>query len=139
MSTLKINYNPKILKRDLYLGVAWEILAIATLFLAKGNYWLLSVNLILATLYHGRFVYRNMKPYLLIENGVLTKNSFPKKSMKLCDITRIKKFGEDFELETSEEKIKINAALIAPVSLKVLNEFLGGIELAPNLTPFSKK
>ncbi|QLE02319.1 hypothetical protein HX109_12400 [Galbibacter sp. BG1] len=116
MDAIKINYNKKILQRDLFYGVVWEILAIATLFFTDGNYWLLSVNLILATLYHGRFVYRNINPYLLIENGVLTKNSFPKKSIKLSDITRIKKFGEDFEVETSEEKIKINAALIAPVS-----------------------
>jgi len=84
----------------LILGVLW--LRQGTLLVLVAGY------LMLGLLYLGVFGFMYLKPYLVMEKGMLTKNGLQPKRIRLADIDQIKKLDGEMILKTKDDTLKIN-------------------------------
>ena len=80
--------------------------------------------IILGLFYLVVFGFMYLKPYLIIENGILTKNGLIPKKIKLSEIDQIKKLQGEIILKTKENSLKINTYYIDTKSLQDLLRIL---------------
>lgn len=132
---MKIKYSKTRLFSNLLLGSLFTIMG--GLKLIEGaannfNYF----QLILGFVMMGSFFFEKHHQYLKIENGILTKNNFRRKSLKLKEVVQIKSFPGKIKLFSSEESLSIKTGIIDEDSIKNLYPVLGSLELDPQENPF---
>ncbi len=104
---MRIRFKPRILRLNLILGLIWLIFGV--LWLWQGTLLVLVAGyLMLALLYLTVFGFMYLKPYLIIEKGMLTKNGLQPKRIRLADIDQIKKVDGEMILKTKDDTLKIN-------------------------------
>jgi hypothetical protein len=81
------------------------------------------IGLVILILIQGLFRYT--KPYLIIENGLLTRNTIPIKRLWIKEITEINRVSRGiYVLTTPSQKVKIYGDLCAGLSHQELEELL---------------
>lgn len=134
---MKIRYSKKRLYSNLILGILFSILGILRIAEETANY-LIYFQLGLGIFMIAIFIFENYYQYLRIENGVLTRYSFRRKSLKLAEVHKIRKFAGDYILHTSETKLKINSELVSNHQQAELESLLRSLEVAFEETPVKK-
>lgn len=134
---MKIKYSKKRLYSNLLLGVLFGIMGV--LKISEGsadylNYFQLALGLFMI----GVFFFESYYQYLKIENGVLTRYSFRRKSVKLSEVEKIRKFAGDYILFTSEKKLKINSELVNKGQTADLESILRSLDIPFEETPVKK-
>jgi hypothetical protein len=134
---MKIHYTKKRLRAHLIQGMVWLIFSLTLMGIDTSFPNGMDTGyLLIAALFMGSYFYERHYQYLTLDEDTIQKNSLIGKPMRLNEIQRIKKFAGDYILETETAKMTINTQIIAPDSLKMLDEALAGLELPPQLTPF---
>lgn len=137
---MRIKYSKKRLYSSFFLGGIFALLALMRLVENPEHPWLYYIQLFLGLLGVGAYFYENHFQYLIIYNGILTKNTLKRKAIQLNKITRIKSFAREIKLFTSEEKLSINTQLIDNNSNIDLLKVLGSLEVKDNpFTSYSTK
>jgi hypothetical protein len=129
---MKIRYSKKRLFSSLILGGMFTALSLLGIFNQPENPWISYLQLFLGLFVIGAYFYENHFQYLSIESGLVTKNSFKRKSLQLDKISKIQSFPGKIKLFTSEEKLCINTELIADDSRNDLLKVLGTLEVENN-------
>ena len=129
---VKIRYTKKRLFSSLILGGMFAAFGLLRLLEEPENSWLYYLQLLFGLFAVGAYFYERHFQYLLIENGILTKNSIRRKSLQLDKITRIHSLPGRIKLFTSEEKLSINTELIEDDSRNDLLKVLGSLEVEHN-------
>ena len=82
----------------------------------------------------GIYIFENSRQYLIIQNGVITKNGFQPKSLKLDEIKHIRDFAGDYILKTEQDELTITKSFIEENSLLDLEKVLNALDLKTNDT-----
>lgn len=125
---MKIRYKNKRLKYNLIFGSLWFVIGISGVIFSPENIFVYGY-LIIGVLQLGTYLFENKKQYLTIENGMIIKNNLKSKSVKLKDITQVKKFAGDYILQTNSTELRINIDYIDPKSLSELTSLLATLEI----------
>lgn len=133
---MTIRYKQKRLNMNLFIGIAWFVIAILAVTYIGETSWIDYGYFVVALLYLGQYIYEYRNQYLIIENGRIQKNSLFGKSIALHEITWIKKIAGDYILKTDSQELTINTQLIEQKSMIELNRVLEQLDLAPEKTPF---
>ncbi|MFD0933545.1 hypothetical protein ACFQ0R_13145 [Psychroflexus salinarum] len=128
---MKIGFNKTRLSAHLILGFVWIIIGILNLSSKDLENWIGYVFIILGVLYLVHFFYDRKNKYLIIENGMITKNILYgfKNKMDLDAIQEIQKVKGNYILKSKTQKLKINLDLIDNSSLNKLIEVLRNLNL----------
>ena len=86
----------------------------------------------------GIFLFERYNQYLKIENGVLVKYSFRRRSMVLSEIEKIRKFAGDYILNSGGKKLKINSELVSKQQKTELESLLRSLDIPFEETPAKK-
>ena len=129
---MQIKYSKKRLFSGFFLGGLFALFALLRLIDDPENPWLYFLQLLLGLFVVAASLYERHYQYLQIVNGVLTKNSFRRKSIPLEEVIRIESLPGKIKLFTSEEKLSINTELIAEDSRNDLLGILGSLEVEHN-------
>lgn len=70
------------------------------------------------------YLFENKKQYVTFKNGEIIKNTLFPKKIKLSDIKSIKHFSGDIRLVTANGTLVIDAQIVDPTSLAVLENTL---------------
>lgn len=132
---MKIKYSKTRLFSNLLLGSLFSIWGGLKIMDGTADYFN-SFQLVLGLLMVGNYFFERKYQYLRIEYGVLTKNSFRRKTVTLKEIVKIESFPGKIRLLTSEEKLIINLQVIEEDSCKDLYPVLGSLDLGSNDNPF---
>jgi len=135
---MRIRYKKKRLYANLILGIIWIAFGVFMLYEDGNSRFTKYGYLVIGVLYIIPFLYNFKYQYLLIENGVIKKNTGFGKTLSLKDIISIKKFAGDYTLITENEKMKINTELIDKNSLVELNKVLDKLELPVEKSQLTK-
>lgn len=84
------------------------------------------------------FIFENYYQYLNIEDGVITKYSLRRRSLKLAQVEKIRKFAGDYTLYSSEKQLKINSELVNKHQRPELEKVLRSLEIPFEETPATK-
>ena len=125
---MKIRFTKKRLKHYLIFGILWLVFGITAVIFDSENVFNY-VHLIIGILYFGTYLFENNKQYLIIENGIISKNHLIPKKINLNEIRRINKFGGDYILKTDSTELRINTELIEEKSLEELHTLLDNLNL----------
>ena len=125
---MKIRFTKKRLKHYLIFGILWLVFGITAVIFDSENVFNY-VHLIIGILYFGTYLFENNKQYLIIENGIISKNHLIPKKINLNEIRRINKFAGDYILETDSTELRINTELIEEKSLEELHTLLDNLNL----------
>lgn len=128
---MTIYYTKRRLKIQLILALGYLILSSAALIFDSFNFFNIGF-LVLGLISLGTYLFENHKQYLTIANGVLIKNTFSPKSIKLDEINQIKKFAGDYILKTEQNELRINISYIEKDSLFELEKVLNSLGLNKN-------
>ena len=134
---MKVKYKKKHLNTNLFIGIAWAIFGVSTLFFVDNTSWTRYGYVVVSILYLGQYFYEYQNQYLTIQNGTIRKNSWFGKKMELNKITWIKKFAGDYILKTEKQELTINTKIVDEKSLPELNRILRELNLSPEKTPFA--
>jgi len=129
MKNIKIKYKNKILKSNLFFGGIWLLFGIISLLTKENIHWSDYGYIVLALLYFAHYIYVNLNPYIRIEDGVISTNTFLSKKISLYKIQQIKKIDNEYILVAGQTELKINTSLIEDNSLKKLNTVLNNLDL----------
>ena len=124
---MSIPYNKNQQRKEFVFGILMVIIAIPLIWSEPGNplrYYPVVFGLLLI----GSYFFKQKYPYLKIEGDVLTVYKIRRKSLKLSEVNKIKKFAGEFTLCTSEDKIKIYSELIDRNSKAELNELIDSLD-----------
>jgi hypothetical protein len=91
----------------------------------------------MALLYLGQYMFERQNQYLTITQDEIKVNNLFRKRIKLSDISRIKKFADDYKIIADEKVITINTKIIDQESLSELNELLVKLNLPSDKSPFA--
>ena len=125
---MKIRFTKKRLKHYLIFGILWLVFGITAVIFDSENVFNY-VHLIIGILYFGTYLFENNKLYLIIENGIISKNHLIPKKINLNEIRRINKFAGDYILKTDSTELRINTELIEEKSLEELHTLLDNLNL----------
>ena len=125
---MKIRFTKKRLKHYLIFGILWLVFGITAVIFDSENVFNY-VHLIIGILYFGTYLFENNKQYLIIENGIISKNHLIPKKINLNEIRRINKFAGDYILKTDSTELRINTELIEEKSLEELHTLLDNLNL----------
>ena len=125
---MKIRFTKKRLKHYLIFGILWLVFGTTAVIFDSENVFNY-VHLIIGILYFGTYLFENNKQYLIIENGIISKNHLIPKKINLNEIRRINKFAGDYILETDSSELRINTELIEEKSLEELHTLLDNLNL----------
>jgi len=128
---LKIKYSNTRLFSSLLLGSLFSIWGGLKFFEEAASYFNY-FQMILGLMMVGNFFFARHYQYLQIVNGLLTKNSFRRKSIQLKNVCQIQSFPGKIKLFTSEEHLNINTELIEDHSRNELLKVLGSLEIENN-------
>lgn len=134
---MKIHYTEKRLRTNHFHCIICFLFAVAWLVYFDSR-WVGIGWLMLSLLYIGSYFFERNNQYLTLESRSICKNRPLSKPMNLDEVRRIQKLEGDYILITDTSEMKINTQIIAPDSLEALDRVLSGIELPPQLTPFSR-
>jgi len=124
----EIKFTKRRLNNFFYYGSLWLLLGGGAVYF-DSSFSLNYGYIVIGVLFVGTSIYERIKKYLTIEDGVLTKNRFPVRSIKLEDITDIRRTYKNCILTTIEGKeLKINMDLIEEDSLVELNFILDNLD-----------
>ncbi|HER40697.1 MAG TPA: hypothetical protein ENO10_05705 [Salinimicrobium catena] len=98
------------------------------------NYFQLTLGLFMI----GLFLFESYYQYLKIQNGMLIKYSFRRKSLKLSEVEKIKKFASDYILYSTGKKVKINSELVNKNQKAELDNLLRSLDIPFEETPAKK-
>ena len=134
---MKIKYSKKPLYSNLVLGALFSLMGI--LKISEGSADTLNYfQLILGLFMTGLFLFESYHQYLKIENGMLIKYSFRRKSLKLSEVEKIKKFAGDYILYSTGKKVKINSELVKKNQKAELENLLRSLDIPIEETPTKK-
>ena len=125
---MKIRFTKKRLKHYLIFGILWLVFGTTAVIFDSENVFNY-VHLIIGILYFGTYLFENNKQYLIIENGIISKNHLIPKKINLNEIRRINKFAGDYILKTDSTELRINTELIEEKSLEELHTLLDNLNL----------
>lgn len=129
---MKIKYSNTRLFSSLLLGSLFSIWGGLKFFEEAAGYFNY-FQLILGLMMVGNFFFERHYQYLQIVDGLLTKNSFRRKSIQLKNVCQIQSYPGKIKLFTSEEKnLSINTGLISDNSRHDLLVILGALEVENN-------
>lgn len=132
---MKIRYSKTRLFSNLLLGSLFTLWGTVKWLEGSASYFGY-LQLLLGILMVGNFFFERHNQYLKIENGILTKHSLRKKSLKLEEVVQIKSFPGKIKIFTSEENLSINTGIIDEDSIKDLYPVLGSLKLHQKENPF---
>jgi len=132
MKSMIIKYKQSIFKLDLISGLFWLTVGILSILYKDDSSisnFLNYLYFLLGIFHLGHFFYTRKFQYLTIENNIVKRHIFPKKSFNLKNLTRINRNSAGIKLisETSND-LFINTSVIDKASLKLLYTFLEKIE-----------
>ena len=134
---MKIRYNKRRLRANLFLGLLWLTLSILKFIFDDNVNWTNGFFLGMVVLYLGQYFYELRNQYLNITEEQIIVNSPFGKKIKLSEINWIKKFAGDYILKTEKKDLTINTQIIDKDSLNDLNKILATLNLPPDKTPFA--
>lgn len=124
-----IRYSRKRLLPNLVFGCSFIVIGFLMVYKDPANFWRYGYFL-MGLLYLGIWIFERRKQYLLISDGILTKNKIKPKSMPLGEVNRIVKGPENITLYTQKDRLRINTELIDKSSLKNLHRILDNLEVS---------
>lgn len=139
---MKIRFKKKKILKNLLLGAFMVLLGSLGFLLDDDSAdWPDFGFMAIGILYIAHYIYDIKRQYLIIENGSIRKNRLygSGKPIKLDEIIWIKKFSDEYKLETEHKVLQINTELIQKDSLNKLNDTLAQLDLPPDRTPFSEE
>ena len=126
---MKFKYKKKKLVTNLVFGILWVVFSAGSIYLNETPNWINGANLGVALTFLLTYLYQINFQYISIKNGVIKETSLFGTSVRLNEITSIKKFAGDYVIKSKEKEIYINTELIDPDSLLELKKFINGLEL----------
>ena len=133
---MKIRYSKNRIFLNGALGASFAIFGALKAFEGTAEF-IHYVQLILGILMVFSFFYERKFQYLVIENGLLTKNSLLRKTIEIDRINRIQSFPGRIKIATSEKNLSINISVIDKESINDLYRILGSLDLEPQKNPFT--
>lgn len=128
-----IRYSRKRLRSNLLLGSVFT--AIGLLMVKNDPTSFIKYGYILmGLLCLGTWIFERMNQYLLISDGVLTKNKVRPTSMCLSEVNRIVEGHGNITLYSQKDRLRINTGLLDKRSLKDLHRVLDNLELGAEET-----
>ena len=112
---MKILYNKKKRKYDLFQGIFWILLFVLGILFSDRKNVFFYLNLIMGLVHI--YLYLKVKYYLIIEKDVLKQNYIFGKKMELSEIKSIKHFAGEYILRTDKRKMRIDIGSIEKSSL----------------------
>ncbi|NVJ88492.1 MAG: hypothetical protein HWD82_03525 [Flavobacteriaceae bacterium] len=109
---MKFSFSKKQLNISLFLGLVWLANAVFQTFFNENPKWYDYSWFIFAIIYLGIYFYRKHYNYITIDNTFIRKNWWFGKKLLKKDIIKIKHYGGEFILKTTNKELKINLALI---------------------------
>lgn len=134
---MTIKYSKKRLYSNLVLGALFAVMGGIKVFAGTADY-LNYFQLILGLFMMGIFIFESHYRYLSFENGELTKNSFRRRSLKLSEVEKIRKFAGDYTLFSEGKKLKINSELINKHQKADVDNLLRSLNVPIEETPPKK-
>jgi hypothetical protein len=135
---MKIKFKKKRVIFNLILSIFYLVIGLEGIINQRNIRWTKYVFLIIGTIFLIKFLFEISNQYLTIKNGILKKNKFFARNIKinLNDIILINKLDEGYKLYTDVRVIVIYTELIDDDSNDVLTRILSKLDLPPYKTPF---
>ena len=124
---MKILYNKKRRKYELFQGIFWILIFIlGVLFSYKKNVFFY-LYLIMGLIHI--YLHLKVKYYLSIENNIIKQNYIFGKKINLSEIKSIKHFAGEYILRTDKRKMRIDIGSIEKSSLAELRDELKKLDV----------
>lgn len=123
-----IRYSRKRLLPNLMFGCSFIVIGFLMVYKDPANFWRYGYFLI-GLLYLGIWIFEKKNQYLLIRDGVLTKNKVKPKNIPLSEVNRIVKETGNITLYTQKDRLRVNTELIDKSSLENLHRILNNLEI----------
>ena len=120
---MTVFYALRGLRYWLWSGIGYLIISIVAIFTNKGSSldWIWAVFGIVHLVI---YFYQKNKGYLTIQDGIITKNDFSFKKMKVSEIRSAKYFAGDYILKGDKKEMIINKEFLNEEAITYFNELL---------------
>jgi hypothetical protein len=109
---LTISYSNKRKFISLLIGIIWIIIAIGYFYLYNAMDWRVYLNFIVGILFLLSAFWQYNHSYIVILEDRIVINSFPRKEIKIEELSDLRNDSTHFIFKTSDKTIKVTKALI---------------------------
>lgn len=124
---MKFRYKKKSVIKYLIIGLIWAVTDIAILFIYRSIAFTEYIWIIMGLYFIANAAYMYYKPYLIIEDGVLIKNTLKPKSIRLEDITEMNRTHGKYTLTTNSTNFEFDKNFLEPESFLILDDILNNL------------
>ncbi len=124
---MKILYNKKRRKYELFQGIFWILLFVLGILFSDRKNVFFYLYLIMGLIHI--YLHLKVKHYLSIENNIIKQNYIFGKKINLSEIKSIKHFAGEYILRTDKRKMRIDIGSIEKSSLAELRDELKKLDV----------
>ena len=124
---MKILYNKKRRKYELFQGIFWILLFVLGILFSDRKNVFFYLYLIMGLIHI--YLHLKVKHYLSIENNIIKQNYIFGKKIDLSEIKSIKHFDGEYILRTDKRKMRIDIGSIEKSSLAELRDELKKLDV----------